>query len=75
MIGVPMSKLVINSEGDIERCLFEIDKIARLEGNKDVTLVFPSEGMWDIFKVELHKVLSDDSIKKPVNIDADVIVL
>ena len=75
MIGALMSKLIINSEGDIERCLCEIDRIARFEGNKDLTLVFPSEGMWDIFKVELHKVLSDDSIKKPVNIDADVIVL
>ena len=75
MIGEPMSKLIINSEGDIERRLEEIKKIANWDGRKDLTLVLPSEGMWEIFKTELYKVLSDDSVKKPVDIDADIIVL
>lgn len=75
MIGEPMSKLIINSEGDIERSLEEIKKIANWDGRKDLTLVLPSEGMWEIFKTELYKVLSDDSVKKPVDIDADIIVL
>jgi hypothetical protein len=70
-----MSKFIISSEGDIERSITEIVKLAKMKGNKKLTLVLPSEGLWQVFKSSLQEELLADDVPKPVNIDADVIIL
>ena len=68
-------KMIIKCEEDIEWGVGELIKLAKLPGNKKVTLSFPSEVIHEIFVKDLREgFLNDEDVPSNVNIDADVIV-
>jgi hypothetical protein len=56
-----MTKLGIDSEGDIEHGIRHCLELAELSGKKYITLAFPSAEMYTIFVSNLHRELSLNS--------------
>ena len=69
-----MMKMAIKSEGDLERGLKTMLKLAAIDGRKTILIAFPSQGMCDIFFTNLLHEFESMNITDPVNIDAILVL-
>ena len=66
--------MAIKSEGDLERGLKTMLKLAAIDGRKTILIAFPSQGMCDIFFTNLLHEFESMNITDPVNIDAILVL-
>ena len=69
-----MMKMAIKSEGDLERGLKTMLKLAAIDCRKTILIAFPSQGMCDIFFTNLLHEFESMNITDPVNIDAILVL-
>lgn len=69
-----MMKMAIASEGDLEKGIKTMLRLAALDGRKTVMIAFPSQAMCDIFFQNLLYTFESLDIQEPVNIDAILVL-
>jgi len=69
-----MMKMKISCERELELGIKTMLKLAAMDGRKTVMIVFPSQGMCDIFFRNLLDTFETLDIQEPVNIDAILVL-